>query len=99
MSKQPEALRLADQLCLVADVSDMGRLPNPKCKIRQAAVELRRLHAVNTELLEALQAAIDCGMVPTSSAKEGKAMSHVRQLHVADMIRDAIAKATGQNEV
>lgn len=43
-SEQPEALRLADEL-------EMWTLGEP------AAIELRRLHAVNTELLEALQKA------------------------------------------
>lgn len=46
-------------------------------------------------LLEALQAAIECGMIPSSSAKEGGAVRFSRQVHVADMIRAAIAKATG----
>jgi hypothetical protein len=47
--KQPEALRLADELesfCVDAPVF-------------QAADELRRLHEVNAELLEALKALID----------------------------------------
>ncbi len=46
MSEQPEALRLADWLD--ADACD---LQTP----RLAAAELRRLHAVNAELLEALK--------------------------------------------
>ena len=50
------------------------------------------------ELLEALMAAVDCGMVPTSSAKEGGASRHSRQVEVADMIRAAIAKATGEQQ-
>jgi hypothetical protein len=45
MSAQPEALRLAD--ALTAD--DFGPLTN------EAAAELRRLHEVNQELLEALE--------------------------------------------
>lgn len=61
-------------------------------------------HAINThddlvdmnqELLEALEAAVECGMVPTSSATEGGAMRYVKQAHVADQIRAAIAKAKG----
>ncbi len=43
------------------------------------------------ELRAALEAAIDCGMVPTSTAKDGGAPRHARQVIVADMIRDAIA--------
>jgi hypothetical protein len=53
--KQPKALRLAEMLCYMADDGDMGRKPDPKCNKRQAAAELRRLHEVNAELLEALK--------------------------------------------
>ena len=53
--------------------------------------------AAAPDLLEALQEAVECGMVPVSSAKNGGANSHVRQLHVADMIRAAIAKALGED--
>ena len=42
--KQPEALRLADELD--------GKIKTPYW---QAAAELRRLHALNAELLEALK--------------------------------------------
>lgn len=53
------------------------------------------LWAAAPEMLEAMQAAIDCGMVPVSSAADGGAVRHSRQVQVADMIRAAIAKATG----
>lgn len=53
------------------------------------------LIAAAPDMLAALEAAIECGMVPTSSAKEGGAMHYVRQAHVADQIRAAIAKAKG----
>jgi hypothetical protein len=46
VSTQPEALRLADRLD-VGEISYTGM-----CK---AATELRRLHSVNAELLEALK--------------------------------------------
>jgi hypothetical protein len=52
VSEQPEALRLADWLCRI--YSD---LQTP----RRAAAELRRLHAVNAELLEALKFALENG--------------------------------------
>ena len=48
MTKQPEALRLAD-------VFDAFDIPLD----REAAAELRRLHEVNTELLEALKGMMD----------------------------------------
>jgi hypothetical protein len=47
MTTQPEALRLADAL----EAWALGKPTNH----REAAAELRRLHAVNDELLEALK--------------------------------------------
>ena len=55
MNKQPEALRLARELELIA------RYPNVRINQtdpdiqKKAAVELRRLHEVNQELLEVLK--------------------------------------------
>ena len=49
MTQQPEALRLADALDLYATGDAHQR------DIEQAAAELRRLHEVNAELLEALE--------------------------------------------
>ena len=49
MNKQPEALRLADDL-------DAWTLGKPTLH-REAAAELRRLHSMNGELLEALKLA------------------------------------------
>jgi len=48
-TKQPEALRLADAL----------EIPNHLFTQSQAAAELRRLHEVNAELLEALKCLTD----------------------------------------
>lgn len=42
-------------------------------------------------LVEALEAAVDCGLVPKSSAAEGGAMRFSRQVGVADQIRAALA--------
>ncbi|OWB46501.1 hypothetical protein [Stenotrophomonas maltophilia] len=58
-------------------------------------VENARLIAAAPELLDALIEAVKCGMVPISSAKDGGASTHSRQVRCADMIRAAIAKATG----
>lgn len=55
-----------------------------------------RLIAAAPDLLEALEAAVECGMVPRSSAKDGGATRHVWQVIVADQIRAAIAKAKGK---
>ena len=53
------------------------------------------LIAAAPDMLAALLAAVECGMVPTSSATEGGAMKYVKQAHVADQIRAAIKKAEG----
>ncbi|MFA9204870.1 MAG: hypothetical protein ACEQSH_00280 [Bacteroidia bacterium] len=45
------------------------------------------------ELLGALEEAVECGIVPTSSALEGGAAKYSRQVQVADNIRAAIARA------
>ncbi len=76
--KQPEALRLADSLNCVTDDS-CGY-----CQSCVIAAELRRLHALNSELLEALKSCLRKGV----------------KWHPADHIvlsaRAAIAKAEGQ---
>lgn len=54
-----------------------------------------RLVAAAPDMLAALQAAIDCGMVPISSALEGGAVKYSAHVRVADQIRAAIAKAIG----
>ena len=69
--KQPEALQLADLVSM--SVSDRVR--------GKAAAELRRLHEVNTELLEALK------QVTTHAVSLMKAQS---------IARAAIAKALGE---
>jgi len=62
--------------------------------LEEAVAHLERL-AAGPELLAALEAAVECGMVPSSSATEGGAMAYVKHAHVADQIRSAIAKAKG----
>jgi hypothetical protein len=75
MTTQPEALRLADLI-------DSG-LKNA-AHHEEAAAELRRLHALNVELLEALKALCE---------------SHSRfSGGVWDKARAAIAKAEGQHD-
>jgi hypothetical protein len=53
VSEQPEALRLADRL---TDFAKQDRLQHGySWELLDAAAELRRLHAVNAELLEVLK--------------------------------------------
>jgi hypothetical protein len=53
MSKQPEALRLAEHL---VDMSNKYRTPSHERGVVNGAIqELRRLHAANAELVAALE--------------------------------------------
>ena len=96
MSNKPEALRLADEL-----------VETPFQSTRYtAAAELRRLHAVNQELLEALEELCSCpqwvdeATVPKAGI-ETAPQQVVVNLSVALVrlrkARAAIAKATGEN--
>jgi hypothetical protein len=76
VSEQPDALRLADELEVFA-AHGGGAMD------RRAAAELRRLHAVNAELLEALRTALDASW-------NGPMPDYAR-----DQARAAIAKAEG----
>ena len=76
-TKQPEALRLADAI----DPPQIACLPETRAF---AATELRRLHEVNAELLEALKDAV---LIFTPAAKDSTAAD------VIDKARAAIAKA------
>ena len=83
MTKQPEALRLANLLDLGGDATR----PNHW----EAAAELRRLYEVNAELLEALQAF-------DNAAKESTTIITFagRSLKLLTQARAAIAKAARQ---
>jgi len=86
MSTQPEALRLAEWLDKL-DVRSVDRIQN----CISASTELRRLHEVNTELLDALQEAyemlgISYPLTTPDSDKRGVVLSKANAV---------IAKATG----
>jgi hypothetical protein len=77
MSTQPEALRLANAL------EKYWGAERGHDRERQAAAELRRLHAVNEELLEALE-------------ELALYIAHNGDDWVQKKARAAIAKATGE---
>lgn len=81
MTTQPEALRLADALLSLEAWNTTG----PKVLMEQAAAELRRLSAVNEELLEALK------YIDKEFRKHGR-----QHWPEAVKARAAIAKAGGQ---
>jgi len=69
-----------------------------KCRIAALTAERDALRAKFEEARGAIQAAIDCGMVPTTSASEGGASRYAEQVIVADRLRQVIAKATGGDD-
>ena len=79
MTQQPNALRLASALDLYATGDAHQR------DIEQAAAELRRLHEVNAELLEALEKLARLGNGERYGNSEGNVIA-----------RTAIAKAEGE---
>ena len=85
MNTQPEALRLADFL---DDQYD------PSHNLEEAAAELRRLHAVNQELLEALRlTSIECQYLHHTHKDRHLLFE---ECPVVARINAAIAKAEGQ---
>ncbi len=85
MADKPEALRLADFL---DDQYD------PSHNLEEAAAELRRLHAVNQELLEALRlTSIDCQYLHHAHKDRHLLFE---ECPVVARINAAIAKAEGQ---
>lgn len=96
--KQPEALLLADVL--------QFNLPSAT-GLRQAAAELRRLHALNSELLDALKESLelverevsvaDSLFMPVTQHTRGDGKPgrvFIGKWYGIDKWRDAIAKAT-----
>jgi len=103
--KQPTALRLAQQLVLDADdfednvadgvyaVGDAADCAAPR--LREAAMELMRLHEINAELVEALELTmpIECVMVH----HERKHLhSFEEECPVVTKVYAALAKAQGE---
>lgn len=94
MDKQPEALRLADALdSLMGEETVVGAKT-----IDDAASELRRLYALNKELLEALKETLQT--LDDENAKPGGAIAdtiwYSEHETLFDFIEAAIAKAKEQ---
>jgi uncharacterized protein YqgQ len=101
MTKEPEALKLAKSLeQLGADIYFTHRTED----LEAATIELRRLHEVNAELLEALE-----WMVANDDTNEGEepvdslggvTWNEYNEYWVTGLnkARAAIAKATGETE-
>ena len=87
---QPEALRLADRLTPADYYEFDASLHCP-----QAAAELRRLHAENTELLEALKI-LDEAYCNVGQEMNRKDRADGRQALIK--ARAAITKATGETK-
>ena len=84
-AQQPEAMRLADALM-------MGDAMLPEIDLPDAAAELRRLHALNAELLEALK----LNYAELSSKWTPYIRANAAEVAAMKSARDAIAKAEGR---
>lgn len=86
MSKQPESLRLADALerAVVKTDQEDDVIHVARWFVEQSASELRRLHAINAELVKALK---ECD----------EAMSYMSEydipLTLPSQVKDALTKA------
>jgi hypothetical protein len=85
-TKQPEALRLADAI----DPPQIACLPETRAF---AAIELRRLHEVNQELLEALEIILDSRPFVGMNPKATVGSPYAVEWNVHTIAREAIAKA------
>ncbi len=86
MSEQPEALRLADILTAISE-DPMWACHGEIDKItaEKTAAELRRLHAVNADLLGVLDS--------LAAWYDGEVGAHMDEPHAAEVARAAIARA------
>ena len=92
IDKQPEALLYADILA--------NKIPSIEC-LEKAAAELRRLHEVNAELVEALKMAKDfIGNMPIETKFDGWKQTLVTDMQpiqrLFSTIVAALAKAEGK---
>jgi len=96
MNKQPEALRLADELI----EAHLGHSDEGPSTYSEAATELRRLHEVNAELLAALTSVwLWMENQADGQSKGGHATFDLMMLREQrDIAQAAIDKATGETE-
>lgn len=99
MSKQPEALRLADAMDAVNKNNADSLLV--QMAARSASAELRRLHAINAELVEALKECVEDSEQAVSDylQKYGPNYRPERLTAMSETVakaRSAIAKAEGR---
>jgi hypothetical protein len=85
-TQQPEALRLAE-------ITEFDKYPRHPDHNQHTAAELRRLHSVNAELLEALKQAEP--MLQSILDNITRALPQYKKMPALDQVRAAIAKATG----
>jgi len=99
--KQPEALRLANELGGYVyddrrEWSDSEYVDNlPNNYIRDAAAELRRLHEVNAELVEALREMVEWYAARDADSKILPALNQNPEIYEAMQV---LAKATGEQQ-
>jgi hypothetical protein len=95
-----KAIRRADVAQEYADKAEenYGHVVDIEVKQLFTAEQVAALNAEWLEkvgpLAEAVEAAFACGMIPTTSAKEGGAARHSQQVRVADNLRAALSAIT-----
>ena len=94
MADKPEALRLADDLQQQAIWERKFGPSHLRDLLGQAEAELRRLHAVNQELLEALK--FYAAMMGRRKSDGEPFYMHALDLDCGDRARATIAKTEGQ---
>ena len=87
MSTQPEVLIRADELEAIGAESSLARAMAAH-SLRLLYAENQKLHEVNAELVEALQAVMDSGEMSLQLIYESR--------EAADKAKAAFAKATGE---
>ena len=98
-NKQPDALRLATASDAIADEQEMIHLLSwveIRNVLRADAAELRRLHALNAQMLEALQAALNALASISGEMTVGDRYTNAGQYLLDSLtpVRAAIAAAT-----
>lgn len=93
MTNQPEALILAEAHEFLSNQAKSDEEKTIIVRLlKDSAAELRRLHSLNQELIEALKQILE-----NDGGRGSKCFNAIRLSDARDQARAAIAKATGEN--
>jgi chromosome segregation ATPase len=96
-----EHIELHNQIHKVTEQRDAAReeINTLKTMCISNANEANDLRQQRDRLAEAIQDAIDCGMIPITSAKEGGAAKYSIQVRTADKLREALQSLNQPTEL